>query len=166
MGRKGKFGTRGNYDGVASDHPLYFRWLNMLRRCYDPNFHGYKSYGGIGVTVEPFLQNFTNYIEFVSSLEHYNDLLLHPSEWQIDKDGKGGNIYSRDTIQIVHATENIEIENAKRRMPVMQVLPNGETRYFCSISVAEKETGIWRGNIARAIKTGYRAGGFKWERAS
>ncbi len=32
-------------------HPLYMRWKNMMRRCYDPLETGYHNYGAIGVRV-------------------------------------------------------------------------------------------------------------------
>ena len=160
-----KYGYSRSFNGKASEHFLYFRWMNMLRRCYEPAFHGYKAYGGKGVTVEPYLQNFANYVDFVSTLPNYEKLVKSPSDWQIDKDGKGGNIYSRETIQIIRAEENLNLENSKKRMPVYKISKDGAKEYFDSISDAEKETGIWRGNIARAMKKGYVAGGFRWEAA-
>ena len=162
MPKKTVYGTRGDYNGNASEHPLYFRWMNMLRRCYEPTFHGYSSYGGRGVSVEPYLQVFSQYVDFVSKLPHYDDLISNPNEWQIDKDGMGGNEYSRSTIRIVPSTENLEIENAEKRIPVFKIDSNGIKGYFPSITEAEKETGVWRGNIARAVKKGYMAGGFRW----
>lgn len=157
-----KYGTRGNFDGSVASHPLYFRWMNMLRRCYEPKFHGYNSYGGRGVTVEPYLQVFSNYVSFVSSLPNYDKLVESPIEWQIDKDENGGNVYSRKTIQIVPAEKNLELENSRKRMPIHRIMPDGSKEYFASISEAERITGIWRGNIARAVKTGFSAGGYKW----
>ena len=165
MPKKTKYGLRGNFKGNASEHPLYFRWMNMLRRCYEPTFYGYESYGGKGVTVEPFLQVFSNYVEFVSGLPHYDDFLLSPKDWQIDKDGRGGDVYSRLTIQIIPSAENLEIENAAKRIPIFRVDELGNRQFYPSISEAERITGIWRGNIARAVRTGYSAGGYKWESA-
>lgn len=166
MPKKTKYGSRGEYSGNASEHLLYFRWINMLRRCYEPSFHGYESYGGKGVTVEPYLQVFANYEKHISSLPNYDKLIEDPSNWQIDKDENGGNIYSRETIQIVPSSKNLEIENAKKRVSVFRVLDNGEKEVFESISEAEKKTGIWKGNIARSIKRGYLAGGYRWGNAS
>lgn len=31
--------------------PTYTRWQIMLRRCYNPKYHGYSYYGGRGITV-------------------------------------------------------------------------------------------------------------------
>lgn len=30
-------------------HPLYMRWWNMKRKCYDPNNKDYRNFGGIGI---------------------------------------------------------------------------------------------------------------------
>lgn len=32
-------------------HPLYFTWVSMLRRCYNPKHKHFESYGGRGITV-------------------------------------------------------------------------------------------------------------------
>lgn len=165
MSKPTKYGVRGNYNGKASEHPLYFRWMNMLRRCYEPTFHSYEAYGGRGVTVEPFLQVFENYVNFVSALPNYEKLVAAPQDWQIDKDENGGGVYSRKTIQIVPARKNLELENREKRMPVYRVMDNGKVERFESITVAEKLTGIHRGNIARSARTHFKAGGYKWRYA-
>ena len=139
----------------------------MLRRCYEPSFHGYEAYGGRGVTVEPFLQVFSNYVSFVEQLPNYERLIKEPGKWQIDKDKNGGKEYSRQTIQIVRSSENLEIENVKKRMPVYMICADGSKEKFDSISEAERVTGIHRGNIARSARTHKsKAGGFDWRYAS
>jgi len=162
MPKKTKYGTLGNFQGNASEHPLYFRWMNMLRRCYEPSFYGYNSYGGKGVSVEPFLQVFSNYVDFVSSLPNYESMLKNPDGWQIDKDEKGGYEYSRKTIQIIPSHHNLDIENAKKRIPVYSISPDGIRREYCSITSSEMYTGVHKGNIARAARMGYKAGGYEW----
>lgn len=166
MPSKTKYGSRGEYSGNASEHPLYFRWMNMLRRCYEPTFDGYEAYGGRGVTVEPFLQVFSNYVSFVENLPNYDRLLEDPKNWQLDKDKNGGNEYSRQTIQIVRSSENLEIENARKRMPVYKVSGDGSRERFESVTEAERITGIHRGNIARSARgEKFKAGGFDWRYA-
>lgn len=32
-------------------HPIYRRWFDMMRRCYDPRRADYQNYGARGVTV-------------------------------------------------------------------------------------------------------------------
>lgn len=163
MPPKARYGTLGNFSGKASEHPLYFRWINMMRRCYEPSCRVYRAYGGRGVKVEPYLQVFSNYVDFVSGLPNYCNLLSAPNEWQIDKDIGGGNEYSRGTIRIIPSRQNLEIENAPKRMPVFRVLPDGTKEKFQSISDAEHKTKIHRGNIARSARNGvYKAGGYVW----
>ena len=35
------------------DHPEYVNWVAMCQRCRNPNAHGWKNYGGRGITVFP-----------------------------------------------------------------------------------------------------------------
>lgn len=159
-------GFIGELDGIASNHPLYYRWTGMVGRCYSKKHPQYKSYGAKGIFVEPYLLNFSNYVSFVSSLDNYNHLINNPDKWQIDKDKKGGKCYSRDTISIIPARENLEIEISKRQCPVKMLNKDGTLiKVFPSITAAEKETGIHRGNIARGVRAGFSAGGYKWELA-
>lgn len=138
----------------------------MLRRCYEPTFDGYEAYGGRGVSVEPFLQVFANYVSFVETLPNYDRLLEDPSSWQIDKDKNGGSEYSRRTLQIVRSSENLEIENAKKRLPVYMICADGSPKRFDSACDAERVTGIHRGNISRSARTEkIKAGGFDWRYA-
>lgn len=160
-------GFIGEFDGVASNHPLYYRWTGMIGRCYSNKHPQYRSYGAKGIFVEPYLLSFANYVSFVSSLNNYESLIQAPAMWQIDKDKKGGNCYSRDTISIIPAKENLELENEKKRYPVKMLNKCGVlVKVFQSITIAEQETGIHRGNISRSVRTGVLAGGYKWELAS
>jgi len=53
----------------VTKHPYYRRWQNMKARCYNPNHHLWKHYGGRGITVcNEWLNNSSAYIEFISSL--------------------------------------------------------------------------------------------------
>lgn len=36
-----------------SEHPHYFRWRNMLSRCYDPEDPHFENWGGRGISVYP-----------------------------------------------------------------------------------------------------------------
>lgn len=155
-------GYIGNFSGNASQHPIYQRWTAMIRRCYNPKAANYKSYGAKGVYVEDYLLSFSNFVEFLSSLPHYKDLLEHPDEWQIDKDINGGNCYSRKTIKIVKTVDNIAFENKKKKTPIYQILSEDKCKYYESVCEAESATGIHKANISRAAKTGIKAGGYFW----
>lgn len=53
------------------DHPLYRKWKDMKKRCYNPNVKDYKDYGGRGIVVcEEWKNNFKAYFDYISSLEN------------------------------------------------------------------------------------------------
>ena len=162
-----------NYYGVAclgvkngTTYPLFWRWFNMIGRCYDIKHTAYQSYGAKGVVVEDYLLNFKNYCDVVSKLPNYKLLLQSPNDWQIDKDLLSGNIYARSTIMIIKTEHNLEIENSKKRICVaMCDMSNNLIDIFESISKAERVTGIHRGNIARCVRGDSRsAGGYIWRK--
>jgi len=47
---------------------LYNCYRNMMSRCYNHNHNRYLDYGGKGIKVEPFLQKWTNYVDYAHSL--------------------------------------------------------------------------------------------------
>lgn len=149
----------------ASKHYLYDRWLNMIGRCYSKTHSGYKSYGEKGILVEDYLRNFRNYIEFVESLPNIEKLKEDSQNWNIDKDLKGGRIYSRDTLSIITTAHNLEIQNKDIKITANMHSLEGEfIQSFESISEAERRTGIHRGNIARNIRgESNTAGGYIWK---
>lgn len=137
----------------------------MIGRCYNKNHAAYNSYGAKGVTVLEELCNFKNYVEIVSKLPHYEDLLKNPDQWDIDKDlySKQEKIYSKDTIKIMLKSKNLELENKNKRIIVQQFTLNMEyINTFKSITEASIVTGIHKGNIARAVRENKTAGGYIW----
>lgn len=46
-----------------TNHPLYYTWLDMMKRCYNPKKESYKYYGAIGVTVSKEWHNIDNFIK-------------------------------------------------------------------------------------------------------
>lgn len=147
----------------AYKHPLYWRWVNMVGRCYYLNHTQYKSYGGKGVFVEPFLLNFGNYVSFVSKLPNYDNLLCDPGKWDIDKDKLGGQCYSRGTLQIIPTEENVHLENENKSRQVEMINDAGNIiNRYDSLSAAESATGISKRNISRGAKNHIKAGGYFW----
>lgn len=44
--------------------PEYENWHNMKQRCLNPNFYGYKNYGGRGIGIcQPWIESFVNFYE-------------------------------------------------------------------------------------------------------
>lgn len=63
-------------------HPLWYTWMNMKQRCYNPNRPDYKYYGAKGITVcDRWLNSFDNFL---------NDMGPRPEGYTIDRiDNKG-----------------------------------------------------------------------------
>ena len=59
-------------------HPLFYRWYNMLSRCYNIKSCNYRSYGAKGVTVSDELLCFKNFIDILSTKEKYKQLIDNP----------------------------------------------------------------------------------------
>ena len=151
----------------GTKHILYWRWVNMLGRCYSENHCQYKSYGEKGYYVEEYLLRFSNYIKFIKLLPNYDKLKENPKMYQIDKDIKThrkDKIYSRDSISIVLSEDNLKEENEFKKIKVFQYDFNYTLiNSFKSITEAETITGIHRGNIARTVRNQSKsAGGYIW----
>ena len=84
----------------ASNHPLYWRWVNMIGRCYSEKHIHYKSYGAKGIKVEPYLLSFKNYVEFISALDNYSEKVVQDS---LEKLAEG-----RTTFTIAHRLTTIK----------------------------------------------------------
>jgi hypothetical protein len=88
----------------------WIRWKNMIRRCTDPNATGYSSYGGRGIEVESYFLTFSNWLEFISSLDNAFD-----SGRSIDRINNNGN-YCRGNIQ--WSTQLEQVCNTRRSRTV------------------------------------------------
>ncbi|MGL5345725.1 MAG: hypothetical protein ACRDA3_00070 [Peptostreptococcaceae bacterium] len=168
LGRPTVFGIGIMGGRNLTKHFLFMRWMNMIGRCYCKSHAQYRSYGAKGIVVEEYLRTFSNYIEFVSRLDGYDLMVRNPSKYQIDKDIAEGSCrnYYRKNLKIVLSSENIEEENRERRLKVR--MKDSDDNIICvfeSMTEAERETGIHRGNIARTARGESNfAGGYKWER--
>lgn len=166
------------YYGVAclgikdgTNHPLYWRWFNMIGRCYNKSHCGYKYYGDNGVTVSEELLNFKNYIDIVENLDNYDELIKNPKMWDIDKDINGDlieqKIYSKNTLKIIKKSENLEYEFKDKK--VKTEMYDQDMRHvatFCSISDASKIVKLDKLNLSRAINTKKMYGGYYWRNAN
>ena len=95
-------------DITHEEHPLYSRWLAMRQRCLNATSNDAINYCKRGITIEPYLQNFENYAEYVSSLPNY---IENPSRnYQIDRiDNNQG--YIRGNLRWV----NTDIQSVNKR---------------------------------------------------
>lgn len=94
--------------GIPNEkHPLYSRWLAMTQRCRTSTSNNYHRYGGRGITIEPYLQDFINYAKYVLSLP--NAPTTFPTKLQIDRIDNDGN-YERGNLR--WATQSMNMANA------------------------------------------------------
>lgn len=65
------------------NRPLYKRWKNMIDNTTNPNCHGYKLQGGLGIRVD---RSFLNYLRFEEYVLTHLGLPVHPRINLIRKD--------------------------------------------------------------------------------
>jgi hypothetical protein len=68
--------------GLADNHPQYSAWLNMRRRCSNPDHPHYKYYGGRGIRVCKEWECFATYL---------NDVGERPKGMSLDRIDNNGN---------------------------------------------------------------------------
>jgi len=91
-----------------SEHPLYSVWENMYSRCYNKKIKSYKHYGGRGVEVcEEWRNSPGTFIEW-GLLNGWREGL------ELDKDIKGGMVYSPQTCVFVTSKENSNNRRSNR----------------------------------------------------
>ncbi len=145
----------------ASRTRLYSTWRNMKQRCFNTAHHGFKNYGGRGITVHPeWIGDFAVFREF--ALAHgYTDILTID---RIDSDGnyEPGNVrfISLEENSVTHSYVNIW-------KSVNQYTLLGEfIATFKSAKEAANQTGVNRTSISKVCNgQPHRkaAGGFIWQ---
>jgi hypothetical protein len=103
-----------------SNHYLYKRWYNMLRRCYDKNNEDYKYYGGKGVFVHDKWFNFSNFANDCKGLNGYNKTKIINNDLVLDKDfyyiankelRNSSKVYSRETCRFITQKRNLSLKS-------------------------------------------------------
>ena len=96
------------YANPNLNHSMYKRWVDMLARCYDSKNHRYNVYGAKGITVCERWKRFDYFLEDISKLPGYQDMINNPdNKYQLDKDilqqGTPANqkVYSPETCMFV-----------------------------------------------------------------
>jgi hypothetical protein len=135
-----------------SKHPLYRKWRNIISRCYKPYNNNFEQYGGRGVIVDERWHDFCNFVEDVDTrLE--NGYLLYEQGYDLDKDLKGGNIYSLENCVVMPSEINRRMGRQKQKKPVFAI-SNEETIRFGSVSDCSQVLKINRGSIQQYLKKG------------
>lgn len=127
-----------------SKERLYTIWINMRRRCYDPNAKGYKNYGGRGIQV---CERFNDYEYFREwAIGSGYDEFAKTGACTIDRiDGNGD--YSPENCRWV----SMKFQQNNKRNNV-RLTHNGETK---TASQWEDIMGYRRGLILDRIRRGW-----------
>lgn len=157
----------------TSNHVLYGRWQQMIRRCYDETHDSYKTYGAKGCYVDESWHKFSNYVKDIERKENYDKLIQQPKRYHIDKDTliKNNKCYSDKTTLIVTIIDNLRERSNRLGMPkrqgksvVQYDLNNNYIKEYKSMVDAQQETGIDSNYISNVCcgrqKT---AGGYIWK---
>ncbi|KQU22152.1 hypothetical protein ASG65_20770 [Bacillus sp. Leaf13] len=136
------------------DHPLYSTWKNMKARCYVKSNSSYKYYGAKGITVAERWHDFWSFVYDIDN--HMPDgHLLYDSDYQLDKDRKGGKIYSLKNCCVISSDENKKMANEKLKRKIIAFNNDGEEIQFDSITEASDALGIKRGYIQSTLRSKY-----------
>lgn len=116
---------------------LYWTWIGMMKRCYNPSHHAYNAYGGRGVTV---CQRWHNLQIFI------NDMGPKPKDMTLDRiDNSKG--YSPENCR--WATPKQQARNRRRN-----VVLRFDGKEMCMAEWAT-HLGISRGTLFYRLKSGW-----------
>lgn len=97
-----------------TDHPLYKTWIDIKRRCNNPNYKDYPHYGARGVKVcQRWLDNFWNFVE---------DMGERPKNHSIDRINVNGN-YEPSNCRWATVKE----QNFNKQKPTITITFKGKT---------------------------------------
>lgn len=155
------------YANPRKNWKMYLRWSDMLARCYDTTNNSYASYGAKGVYVCDRWLRFDYYLEDITKLPGYIDMINNPDiKYHIDKDtlqqGCKIKVYSPETcIWIPDILNGIQKaidnkENCNRKYFGVQLV---NENYRVSISDSSKSIyfGTYSNEIAAANAYNYYA---------
>lgn len=92
------------------DNKIFMKFFNLHRsimsRCYDKNNKNYHRYGGKGIIVSKEWHNLDNFFKTIEEVENFDLDKIMNNELELDKDIKGGKIYSVDNCIFVDKVTN------------------------------------------------------------
>jgi len=152
MTRRRKYRNPTNIKGAPS--PLYQCWRNMKRRCYDPKYKGYKSYGARGIKVhKPWLEDFDKFADF--AIAHGWEQGKALSLVNADLDFKPDNVVFLSMEQVLGRSYDHGNGHTLRRnrRPVINI---EQGKLYPSVRAAATENGGYENSLSRALRNGSR----------
>lgn len=147
------------------EHPLFYLWNGMMYRCYKKYHSHYKYYGGKGVTVD---ERWHDFGQFVHDVDNHllNGHLLYEKGYQLDKDIKGGKVYSLENCTVAINDENEWVSRRRQQKKVIATKGN-EVLEFESLATASKDLSISRSTIISCIRRrNQHSSGYKFKYAN
>ena len=137
-------------NNVDCKSPEFYRWTNMIQRCYNKKIHKYKPYYKDKSVCEEWL-NFANFRIW------YREHIIEGAKVDLDKDilCQGNKVYSPETCVFVEHYINTVFEDrgTKRR-----IVENKEKQYETYMTVLNKNISFGTFNIKEEAEKGYVTG--------
>jgi hypothetical protein len=97
----------------------------MMTRCYNPNFKGYRHYGGRGITVYPKWHKFPAFRDYLDTV-----LGKPPKGYSLDRIDPDGN-YEPGNVRWASAKE--QANNQRRHVKLDDIWGDPDSFYGCSV---------------------------------
>ena len=124
-----------------SETKIYRAWVEMKRRCSNPNCDAYARYGGRGIKIcKEWSENFQTFYDYVSKLPHYGE-----KGYSLDRIDDNGNY---EPCNVRYASAKLQASNTRRNITVEY---NGEQM---TLSQAAELSGIKIQTLWRRYKHG------------
>lgn len=156
-------GYIGDFEGYTHSPEniiIYGPWKHMLQRCYNPNNKDYHLYGGAGVKVDIRWHNFNNFFEDVKSLPGYENKIMYPNMYCLDKDylqmhiPNELRIYSKDTCMWISTYDNITLSRRENSNTEYYGVTSRRDNYYTAY-YSHKQLGVFTDPIYAASAYNY-----------
>lgn len=130
-----------------ADESLYTAWNNMLERCYSTDSKQYKYYGAKGIRVHSRWHSLKNFIEDVKKIPNWNLKKYNLTNYHLDKDYYGSNIYSKESCVWLHKDENKLYSKSKP----FYILNDDNKELFINISECARKFNLDPSAISKCL---------------
>lgn len=149
-----------------TDNPKEYNiWSSMINRCYNPENKFYSRYGGRGIKVADRWLCFEYFMNDILFIDGYDFTMIQEGLLQLDKDIKGGNMYSLENCTFISHQENTRHRDMsllkKNVLNATGISPTGEVFKILNITDFANEHGLSRSKIYECIN-GNRKHHKKW----